>query len=68
MKAFKCIKYLGVVGPIAVFFLRMFYDPDMKTNLAMISDIVRYILCWIGPFFNFGRAVIGFINVSFIQT
>merc|ERR1711892_839905 len=54
----------GVVGPLAVFFLRLFYDPDSKTNLAMISDIVRYILCWMGPFFNFGRAIIGFITVQ----
>ena len=57
------ISLLGVIGPLAVFILRSVYTSDMKTNLAQISDIVRYILCWIGPFFNFGRALIGFINV-----
>ena len=55
----------GVVGPLATFFLRRFYDPDeMSTNLAMISDIVRYILTWLGPFFPFGRSFLGFINIQ----
>ena len=54
---------LGVVGPLAVFFLRMFKDASTSVNLGMIGDIIRYIICWLGPFFNFGRAVIAFVTV-----
>jgi len=54
----------GVVGPLAVFFLRMFKDASTSVNLGMIGDIIRYIICWLGPFFNFGRAVIAFVTVQ----
>ena len=54
----------GVVGPLATFFLRLFYNPDMTTDLAMISDIVRFILTWFGPFFPFGRSFLGFVSVQ----
>ena len=54
----------GVAGPLATFFLRQFYDPDMSTNLAMISDVVRYILTWMGPFFPFGRSFLGWVSIQ----
>ena len=54
----------GVAGPLATFFLREFYSPDMKTNLAMISDIVRYILSWMGPFYPFGRSFLGWVSIQ----
>ena len=34
---------IGIVAPLATYFLRIFYNPEhMSTNLAMISDIIRY--------------------------
>ena len=54
----------GVAGPLATFFLREFYSPGMKTNLAMISDIVRYILSWMGPFYPFGRSFLGWVSIQ----
>ena len=59
-----CTTVTGVAGPLATYFLRFFYSPDMKTNLAMISDIVRYILSWIGPFYPFGRSFLGWVSVQ----
>ena len=53
----------GVVGPLATFFLRLFYNPDSSTDLAQISDAVRYIFTWLGPFFPFGRSFLGWISV-----
>ena len=53
----------GVVGPLATFFLRLFYNPDSSTDLALISDIVRFIFTWLGPFFPFGRSFLGWISV-----
>ena len=53
----------GVVGPLATFFLRLFYSPGSNTDLALISDVVRFILTWLGPFFPFGRSFLGWISV-----
>ena len=54
----------GVVGPLATFFLRRIPTLPMKTNLAMISDIVRFILSWIGPFYPFGRSFLGWVTIQ----
>merc|ERR1719153_1991254 len=53
-----CAIVTGIVGPLATIFLRLFYSPcDTCVDLALISDIIRYILSWIGPFFTFGHGV-----------
>ena len=57
----------GVVAPLATYFLRLFNGAS-KTNLALISDIVRYIFSWSGPFFPLGRALLGFINTQETNT
>ena len=53
----------GVVAPLASFFLRLFSDPGSSDDLAVISDIVRYIFTWLGPFYPFGRSFLGWISV-----
>ena len=58
--AFMTISMLvtGVVGPIITYFLRMIGD------LYMESDTVRFILTWLGPFFPFGRSLLGFVSMQ----
>ena len=48
---------------MAAYLLRKLYDPEMTTNLAQISDIIRYTASWFGPYFAFGRAMLGFVDV-----
>ena len=58
--AFMAISMLvtGVVGPIITYFLRM------VGGLYMESDTVRFILTWLGPFFPFGRSLLGFVSMQ----
>ena len=43
----------------------MFYDADSDgVNLEMISDIVRYILTWLGPFFSFGHGMFTLVDMQ----
>ena len=56
----------GVVGPLATFFLRLFSSGS--NDLATISDVVRYIFTWLGPFFPFGRSFLGWISVRRLET
>ena len=44
---------------------RMFYDPESDgVDLEMISDIVRYILTWLGPFFSFGHGLFVLVDMQ----
>ena len=47
-------------------FLRLFYDPECTdcADLGMISDIIRYIISWLGPFFAFAQSVFVIVDVQ----
>ena len=58
---------LGICGPLAVIFLQLFPpDPECTdcADLPMISDIVRYIIMWIGPFFTFGHTIFAIVDTQ----
>jgi len=57
---------LGICGTLAVVFLKMFYDPECTdcADLGMISDIIRYIISWLGPFFAFAQSVFVIVDVQ----
>ena len=44
----------------------MFYDPECTdcADLGMISDIIRYIISWLGPFFTFAQSVFVIVDVQ----
>ena len=44
----------------------MFYDPECTdcADLGMISDIIRYIISWLGPFFAFAQSVFVIVDVQ----
>ena len=50
----------------AIIILRMFYDPECTdcADLGMISDIIRYIISWLGPFFAFAQSVFVIVDVQ----
>ena len=50
----------------AITILRMFYDPECTdcADLGMISDIIRYIISWLGPFFAFAQSVFVIVDVQ----
>ena len=44
----------------------MFYDSECTdcADLGMISDIIRYIISWLGPFFAFAQSVFVIVDVQ----
>ena len=60
------IKFLDATAFKGVIISRLFYDPECTdcADLGMISDIIRYIISWLGPFFAFAQSVFVIVDVQ----
>ena len=60
------IKFIDATAFKGVIISRLFYDPECTdcADLGMISDIIRYIISWLGPFFAFAQSVFVIVDVQ----